>query len=363
MTDEPRDPDLLKAFEQSRGPHAGAALARTVAAARAGARAGRATRLRSWLAAGLVAVALVGLTPPGQSLAEAIGELAGVGDEPTEPELRGGFGSNRAVVIGTGTSPNGTPYEVVAAHASDPEFGMEGITQDGPISVNGGRDRASYEDDCAGLSVPGGDERTPLETVTQRLCLTPELYSALEDNPITLSVTSETDLTDGPALRMSGFALGPAQDVRLELRTEAGTQTIEPEVYELDDELAAQIGAASPFRFYVAFVPVAGEDLSGLLGSAKAVALDADGAVMSESSITTGVVYAAAGGEIRNADGEPVPTRDVRRCLAAASDPAEATIEERKNAVESALSGGFECIHEVQLDADGKVDAFRVTGP
>jgi hypothetical protein len=357
MSDDPVIAELLRDAE---APDADSALERTVAQARR--RSERPSRRRRWALGGLAVLCVAAISPPGQSLAEAIGELAGIGEEPTEPENRVGFGNNQAVVIGIGTSPDGTPYEVIAAHASDPEYALEGVTTEGAVTVNGGLKQFSYTDDCAGISVPENAQRSSGERVAQRLCLTPELYRSLEDDPITLSVTPETDLTEEPALRLSGFALGEAHDVRLELSTEAGTQTIEPEIYELDEELAAQIGASNPFRFYVAFAELEIRDFSEALGSAKAIALDADGEVLGENPVTTGVIYSGEGGEVRSANGEPAATSEVRRCQAAAGAPVDATLEERRDAIRSALSGGYECIFELS-DKSGDPVAIGVTGP
>lgn len=71
------------------------------------------------LAAG--AVVLFALTPPGQSLAEAVGELVGVGDEPSGGPQFVNPGSTRDdTVIAVGEAPSGEPIELVETDPDQP---------------------------------------------------------------------------------------------------------------------------------------------------------------------------------------------------------------------------------------------------
>ncbi len=64
--------------------------------------------------AGAVLVLILGLTPPGQSVAESLGHLVGIGDDPSD--LGGGDGPDAVTdgqtVIATGSTPSGVPFEI-----------------------------------------------------------------------------------------------------------------------------------------------------------------------------------------------------------------------------------------------------------
>ena len=78
----------------------------------------RRRRLRGWLGA-MVVAALFSLTPPGQSLAAAVGDLVGIGDEPSGgPQFANPGESRNDTVIAVGETPSGDPFELVA---SDPD--------------------------------------------------------------------------------------------------------------------------------------------------------------------------------------------------------------------------------------------------
>lgn len=60
------------------------------------------------------------LTPPGRAATDWIAEVAGIGEEPTLPQVGSVEGS--AVVLASGTLPDGTPYEVVAKRFNGESF-------------------------------------------------------------------------------------------------------------------------------------------------------------------------------------------------------------------------------------------------
>jgi hypothetical protein len=65
----------------------------------------------------LVAAALLSLTPPGQSLAAAVGDLVGIGHEPSGgPQLANPGETREDTVIAAGTTPSGDPFELVASN-------------------------------------------------------------------------------------------------------------------------------------------------------------------------------------------------------------------------------------------------------
>jgi hypothetical protein len=108
-------PSLEERLRRLGAPDDEAAEARASAALRQAAgsgelRRGIPTTVR-WGAAAVAAL-LFGLTPPGQAVAERLGELVGIGDEPTvEQRVDEETG---AVVIASGESPSGAPVELVA---------------------------------------------------------------------------------------------------------------------------------------------------------------------------------------------------------------------------------------------------------
>lgn len=226
--------------------------------------------IRWAIAAALVAAVLLIATPPGRSLAGALGELAGIGDAPTKPEIRKGLNS-KAVVIGSGEGPNGVPFEVVASHSEETPARQ-------PSADPGVAGEPTYSDDCAGLSVPSDPvpEGNP-DAVGTRLCLTPALYRDIEDNPLTVNVLEADDaLSDSRSLLLAGFALDPVDRVELSYRGPDGKREVTgPSSYALSSELAAALGAPTGFRFYVAFVDApTGEDLGAVAESARARGYD-----------------------------------------------------------------------------------------
>lgn len=100
-------------------PDAEQAMLKT--ADRAVAQAGRASRSRrrKVMGMGLVAAALLALSPPGQSLAESVGELVGIGEPATLPAKEFGDTISRGqpLVLATGTAPGGDRYEIVVGSA------------------------------------------------------------------------------------------------------------------------------------------------------------------------------------------------------------------------------------------------------
>ena len=67
---------------------------------------------RIWTAGLATLVIVVGVSPAGAAIAGALGDLVGIGDEPTNPQHQ------TAVVVGTGTA-NSYPYELVASSKDD----------------------------------------------------------------------------------------------------------------------------------------------------------------------------------------------------------------------------------------------------
>lgn len=190
-----------------------------------------ASTVRARVATALAVIALIGaasLTPPGQALAERLGELVGIGDKPTRTQ---GLIDEPAVVIDAGESPGGTAYEVVAS-----------------------ADMNIYRDEdpptCIGLDLP------ELEGPVNAGCLTPELEASLD------SVTVSPVAFLGPAelgserLIVDGLASAEVASAEIERLADDGSIDRYPvKVSHLDDELAAKIGASSEAAFLLAFLP------------------------------------------------------------------------------------------------------------
>lgn len=78
---------------------------------------------RRWLL-GIGAAALLALTPPGQSLADAVVELVGIGDEPTGgPQFVNPGSTRQDSVIGAGQTLSGQPFELVETDPDKPAPG------------------------------------------------------------------------------------------------------------------------------------------------------------------------------------------------------------------------------------------------
>jgi hypothetical protein len=141
-------------------PPATAAMERTAAlAGRAvgpGERREGSGRMKLLIAAGLavVTVLFVAATPPGRAVADAVGELVGIGDEPSQP-LSLGDAAHADSVFGLGASPNGTRFEMATSSFRD----------------GGSCVYISYPD------VAAGDQRSAE-------CITKAAYRALESRPV-----------------------------------------------------------------------------------------------------------------------------------------------------------------------------------
>jgi hypothetical protein len=108
---------VIEALRETRVPGSAQARERAVAAARGayrGHRAATGNRGRR-LAIGVATIGLLGalsFTPPGEAATGWIGRVVGIGESPTLEQVGSVQGS--AVVIDSGTLPDGTPYELVA---------------------------------------------------------------------------------------------------------------------------------------------------------------------------------------------------------------------------------------------------------
>jgi len=203
---------------------------------RAAEQGGQGPRYVGPVAAGAVAALLLAatvFTAPGRAVAEQLGELVGIGDEPTQDRLRTPAGSDYpAVVIGTGETPGGERYEIVAS--SPPQ-----VTDDG--------ERAA----CISVEVPGFEG--------------PELASCFGEEPMQLAerVIDPLALTGGAKLsptRLMVQGLALPEVARVEVRHPSATgalETTEANLGLLDEELASRIDLSFQAGYFIAFLPEA----------------------------------------------------------------------------------------------------------
>ena len=194
----------------------------------AGARTPRRPTRRLVLGAATVLVA-ASFTPPVQAVAERLGELVGIGDEPTR-SIDSGI-AEPAVVIGEGNSPNGTAYEVVAS-----------------------ADMNIYRDEqpptCISLDLPHTDGPT------NAACLSGEVTDSLERQVLRPTAYLGSTELGSDRLIVDGLARDAVASAEVQRRLDDGSIERYPAgVSHLDGELAARIGTTSTAAFIVAFLP------------------------------------------------------------------------------------------------------------
>jgi hypothetical protein len=172
----------------------------------------------------LIALALVlaSLTPPGRAVASRIGELIGVGDEPSE---------GPGIVIGAGSSPDGFPFEVVASDGGGPGI-SEGQT-------------------CVFLAIPGTTGRTGS-------CLTDDGARSLRRHEIKpLVYGAPPELGPEAELIVQGLTTREIDAVEVTYPDpEDGQLTSAPVQFSrLDARLGERIGSGERVGHFAAFLP------------------------------------------------------------------------------------------------------------
>ncbi|MDQ3758714.1 MAG: hypothetical protein M3331_02040, partial [Actinomycetota bacterium] len=205
-----------------------------------------ATPHRFWVPTALVLIALaVGLTPQGRALAEDVGQLVGIGDEPTADRPDDGpAATDGAVVIGAGSTPAGDPFEIVAFQGRYPAK-IESSEGQGTCI---GLDFPELDDPSLGTRCIEGPQGEPLPS------------PAITDSAPTLG--EEAGLT------ISGL-IGPGIDrVEVTYDGDDGERVAAPTtVGLLTAELAASVQAAEEVGFFVSFLPDSGGLASPILGT------------------------------------------------------------------------------------------------
>lgn len=194
----------------------------------------------------LLLVLLMAATPTGRSIAQEIGELVGIGDDPTEDPVFDAPGtSRRDIVVGVGEAPSGARYEVVG----------ETVAGSGRESI------------CFRVSFPDFEPRGVQQCMTPAASrnftdasLVPTAYAGADGSPVVAGVAG----SDIASVEVSG----PGGDVA----TEAG-------LFPLDPELAAAIGTDLEAGYFVAF-PAESQD------AAEVAAYDAEGAELAREPVS-----------------------------------------------------------------------------
>jgi hypothetical protein len=185
------------------------------------------------LAAALVALlAAVSLTPPGRAIAGKLGELVGIGDEPT------GVGGT-SVVIGVGEGPSGSRYEIFAFTELPNTIPSDTTTT------------------CIGLNVPDSETGIPKAGIQEASCLTDDGKAHLERtivNPLAVPAPSELGLEE--EIVIQGLARRDVASVELEYEAGDGrTRTLPVQFFSLDESLGESIGSDEEAGFFISLIP------------------------------------------------------------------------------------------------------------
>jgi hypothetical protein len=249
---------------------------------------------RASLAAACAAVIVVGgsLTPPGRAVAQALGDLVGIGGPPTIDHAgtidEGGHGlpvkpgsetltgapEGPQVVIASGTTPGGARFEVVAyrTNALDPPSPPGPQTETGEIPYAPGL--------AVAVDFPSADG-------------TPRAHGSLTAAPLDhwgSAIESEYGLDfqisylgAGAEVLVHGDAPAAASRVDVTYTDPAGERSEETpaKLFRVDRSLLERIGVdIEPFSYYLAFFSEPGDggaDAVRRLESAEARAYDAQG--------------------------------------------------------------------------------------
>jgi len=205
---------------------------------------GMRARRRGLIVPTLAGVALlVGLsfTPPGRVFAGEIGDLVGIGDEPSVEQR---FENEAdAVVVDAGKAPGGSDYEIVALTSFQVSIGeMPG----NPVIESERTDEL-----CFSLDIPSRGD-------TNGICFTSENFQEeIEErvvrgrlNPAPAVLRPETELI------VSGHASAEVADVSVTYIDEDGNEEVAPVGFgRLTTELADEIGSERIGGAFYAFLP------------------------------------------------------------------------------------------------------------
>ncbi len=212
---------------------------RAVAAARASTPSARAQKPRRWrYLAALAAVGLVALSPVGASVASSLGDLVGIGEEPSNPIDLGDAHSEQAVV-GVGEAAPGVPYELAMT--------------DGPVGDDGAADQVT----CFFVSLPTLEDRTRSAS-----CLTAAALRALEREPVgsLFAQRAPAGLGPGAEIVVTGAVADRVARLEVEYPDEEGMTSRDLDLAPFEASPLAPGGADGgadpvPLSAFAAFLP------------------------------------------------------------------------------------------------------------
>jgi hypothetical protein len=176
----------------------------------------------------MIAVALASLTPTGRAIATDVGQLVGIGDQPSQGVPEG----ESAVVIGTGDTARSYRYEVVAE------------------TNRGGTDRSET---CVVLEfpeLPGQEAGDCLTDASRR--------SLPEDEIAPFIYGAQSQFGPDAALIVQGLATLDVASVTVTYQSADGSRgEASVEMSSLDGDLSRQIGVDDETGFFFAFLPQA----------------------------------------------------------------------------------------------------------
>ena len=170
----------------------------------------------------LVLGVFLAFTPPGQSVASAVGDLVGIGDDAPAPP------GERAVYIDAGEGPGEERYEVTAT--------------------------TNHGETCFTVAFPDVKD-----AISSGRCLTgPGPRAELEEQSVIPSVDAAPATFDPDSgLVLRGLLAPSVEDVTVEYVV-PGEEPAEASIYfsKLDEELSAQIRSQDEAGFFLTFLPV-----------------------------------------------------------------------------------------------------------
>lgn len=311
-------------------------------------RAPESTRSRwRWALGGLAAV-VIALSPPGQAVAERLGELVGIGEESsvTEPNLRDPRLTGQqdrvgpAIVVATGTVPGtDVPFEIVGWAARAKSSRLSGAAP-GVLQT------------CLGTVWP-----TIGEQYTGKWCWGEDGSESVPYPFHTFGVGGSTVENYGPNAPYEFIGVTRPEVARMELTyrdADGNLQQGPVTLGTLDGKLLEETGGNRPFGFFEAFVPYDGlpRNAFGYTGSPAAesavlTAYDADGKVLGTDEV----------GETLRRSRES--TSDVRAAIEARNDAAAATEEDAT--VEEVVIGGV-TVYRTERDVGAALYALHPPG-
>jgi hypothetical protein len=174
---------------------------------------------------------LLALTPPVQALAERLGELVGIGDDPTVEKRVSHVGTAEetgAVVIGSGTSPSGAPVELVA---------FKVVAETGQVE--------RVQRTCYAFDLPPEKRSNGSCPVG-----TPERFADVR------MIAAAQPLTPESQLVIQGVTSADTAQVEVSYQDSDGTISAAPTLFsKLTAPLARRIGSDERGGFFIAFLP------------------------------------------------------------------------------------------------------------